>query len=427
MKRYIQGGISIYSMTLTSDGGKSVDITNLFVEMSIYEDIFSNGISGHVKLVDSFHLPETLPIIAEETLTVSFNSNKDSKWQFTKSFRINRIEKYTVDENENLSTYVLQFVSPMFELNQKLRLNMSFGSEQKGMLASDIVTEVATKHMGIPAKELKVEKSRFDRHVICGNWTPYQLFNFLARTDILDAGAVENNKMSSFLFFEDRDGFKFVSIASMVENKLHSGEDLFEAINFRPKPDQNKSKTMLTTENQVLSYDIVSWQDSLDNTISGLHSSRNIYHDIINKTITVSDLLYKDAFNQMTHVDDKLAYPLESNRKTMPKESTLVLPSEYHYANDLKLTRKWKQERNIAIQELKNYNIVAVVNGSTRYKVGMVVDCHNIHSTRRKPNDTNYDYENLNGKYVVTKIRHDFTKHKYVQALNLAKGSMKRI
>jgi len=85
-----QNDINIISIKMKSSGGKEVDLRYLFEYISIFEDIYSNGMSGYIKMRDSYNLPETFPIIGEETVFIKFTShkamNRETVFQKTSKF-----------------------------------------------------------------------------------------------------------------------------------------------------------------------------------------------------------------------------------------------------------------------------------------------------------------------------------------------------
>jgi len=424
-KLQYQGSIKVVAVRLTSDGGQSVDISKLFQTASIYEDIFANSMSGHITMTETFNLPEVVPIIGEETIEFEFKSYKShANRTFKKAFRVTKVSNYVIDKNNSMVSYTIDFISSEFEKNQKLRLNRSFGSEKTPMLASDIVSEVCDKMLGIPKFKLTSDTTKFPRNIVCSNWSPFQLFNHLAETDIVDPASQVVNKASTYLFYEDRTGFKFIPIAKLMEDRLHDS-DTMRVLSFDPVLKTN-TLDVQTPENQVIDFHIEKFANNLDNTMNGMYSNRYVYHDIINKTLTESIVDYSNVFDAMSHPDGKRSYSLRTYRTQNTKESTLLLPAEYHYGNDLSGTRKWKQERRIALQEFKNYNLVVTVSGSTRFKLGSILDCK-LPSPRKKSDGTTDNYAQLSGKYLATKIRHDFSMNHYYQTMNLSKGSQRKI
>ena len=55
----------------------SYDLIPHCEELNIYENIFSNAVTGHITLVDTVNLPFILPIIGEETINCQIRMEGD--------------------------------------------------------------------------------------------------------------------------------------------------------------------------------------------------------------------------------------------------------------------------------------------------------------------------------------------------------------
>ncbi|MCH2405412.1 MAG: hypothetical protein MK200_04390, partial [Nitrosopumilus sp.] len=68
------GDFEVQSIFLTSpsfkDPEKIVDLSSVWTEINLYEDIYSPAVSGDVTLVTSGGFVEGIPIIGEETLEI---------------------------------------------------------------------------------------------------------------------------------------------------------------------------------------------------------------------------------------------------------------------------------------------------------------------------------------------------------------------
>jgi len=409
---------------MKSSGGKEVDLQYLFEYISIFEDIYSNGMSGYIKMRDSYNLPETFPIIGEETVFIKFTSHKamNRETVFQKTFKIHKIDDWSLSTNEEYASYIIHFVSEPFYNNLTLRLNRSFGSEMKPTKSSDIVTNVCENMLGI--KNIRVEKTRFDRNVICTNWTPFQLFNFLGESDISSLKSEVTDKESTFLFFEDRYGYNFVSFASLIEDKFVGKSNIKHLFFDNDHQPSNSSKQY--DVRQVLDFKIVETASQMKNTSSGMFNNRFFYHDIINKTLTESSFNYDNEFDKMSNIDSRQSYPLKTHRKIEKKESTSFLPGEYSYKYDTKSNRPWRQISKSRLAMFENFIIQAEVTGSSSHRLGNVVEC-SVPSSRKNPNGETMRYEQMSGKYLISKIRHVIDNRGYTQVLELRKGSQHKV
>ncbi|MDX8383194.1 MAG: hypothetical protein R8M45_03865 [Ghiorsea sp.] len=423
------GGINLLDVTLTSDGGKSVDLRDVYYSISIFEDIFSHGMSGHIILKESYNLPEVFPIICEETLTIGFNTQIKPKKEtsFTKSFRITSVENFSLSENGHECTYLLNFTTQESIANMGIKISRSYGD--KPATSSDIVREVCTGILNIDPKLLQVEKSRFERDIVVPNLSPFELFRYLGNTDILDSSSENFDKESTFLFFEDKVGFKFVALTTLLEGKLHKTQyvtDLESKQVSMTQRDQGASKKVIS-ENQVLSYIQTKSNRNMMNMSKGLFANKFICHDIIHKTIIESSYDYNTEFTGMSHVEpQKSAYMLKNKATHTPDENISILPYEGYYKKFVEDT-PWRQKMISRLTELNNHVIEATVNGNSSTQLGSIVNW-DIPSLTEEASGDKKNNKLLSGKWLVSKIRHviNADDEGYQQILELRKGCWRK-
>jgi len=405
-------------------GDKKIDLRFLFSELVFFEDIYANTMSGYIKIIDSHNLPETFPIIGEEMLTVKFKTTKKSI--FEKTFKIYKCEDYAFNNTKRFVTYKLFFASEQFLTNQTKRLNRSFGSEKEGIRASEIVDTICQKMLDIPAENLKIEKTRFGRHLICPNWTPFQTINYLAVTDLLDGNSDTNDKNSTFLFYEDKEGFKFVSWSTIIEDRLHKNK-VIESLTLT---DKTKFSDVVSERSvdprQILSFVMPTCFDQISNTSKGLFANRYIYHDIIKKEQFTLEWNYDSDFENISLIEGDSASKLHGLRKFDTKEATVIQPGEYHYEHDKDTSVPWKQIHRSRIQQFDNYVIYAEVVGNTGHVLANIINL-DIPSTNRTESGILRMNRHLSGKFLVSKIKHVITADKYTQILELRKGCLRKV
>jgi len=403
-----QNQVNLSKIELVSFTGKVVDLSNIMVGIDIFEDIFSNGMSGTAILVDSYSLIETLPIhlCGKEILRVEFTTENSLKRR-SKEFTVTGISDIVYDDNRALTSYSLHFTSVPFAMNLTKRLNMSFGSEVKQIYSSDVVQTVCDKMLGIKPSYMTIEKSKFPRNFVATNWTPFQMINHLAESD------VSNATETSFLFYEDFEGFKFVSLNSIMDGRVSKSgiNSLFFGIQ------NDASKTAVA---QVIKYNIVDLPDILKDTRNGVHQNKFVYHDMLNKT--TQEKIYVESSDKSSTIDTPY---IPSNNST-PKDAVFLLPAEGEFAFDFATKTPWRQERHAKINRMKQYSVVAQVSGNMKLRVGSRIHC-DIPSTRKKADGNKDTIHALSGNYLITQIRHSMNKNKYIQTVRLSREYQRKI
>ena len=123
----------------------------MFVELSIFEDLYSNVLRGSITLRDSGGNLESLPIIGEETLVINAHTtgaddlspSLSGKSQVIDNvFRVVSISNIT-EEKDRVKVYTLNFISPEYVENLSKKVQRSFpNSGGQGMSISDMIFKI---------------------------------------------------------------------------------------------------------------------------------------------------------------------------------------------------------------------------------------------------------------------------------------------
>jgi len=99
------GEINVTTLKIISSTGVHIDVSAMVGDITIYEDIFSNTMSGHIILQDSLDLISTLPLIGQEQLILELQTPTLTQ-KFSKTFYIYKLQNRTIWQSpENLSRW----------------------------------------------------------------------------------------------------------------------------------------------------------------------------------------------------------------------------------------------------------------------------------------------------------------------------------
>ena len=104
------GDISIEDLYLISGTGTYLFVLDYLVELNIYEDIFSNFLTGSIMLSDSANIIKSLPIIGEEYLMVKITT-PSFPTSIHKTFRVYAVTNRNIVTDNGTQTYILHFCS----------------------------------------------------------------------------------------------------------------------------------------------------------------------------------------------------------------------------------------------------------------------------------------------------------------------------
>lgn len=103
------GEINVESITLVSSVGSKIDLKAIAAELCIYEDIFSNTMSGHVMIEDANDLLNSMPLTGEELLEIEVWTPTLTN-KIKKVFYVYKLQNRT--SKKRVQTYMLNFCSP---------------------------------------------------------------------------------------------------------------------------------------------------------------------------------------------------------------------------------------------------------------------------------------------------------------------------
>ncbi len=315
----VHGDFTLYEVSIHSPSnfGKPLHLNHesVFVELDIYEDLFSNVLKGTFTFVDTQGWAEQIPLIGDETLVVSYSTPGSGGTQVdtqsqdldsqTASEEVTRqrfkvYDCVEVGTGDRTKIYQLSLVSEEYMFSKKMKVSkgykgIKFGAPVKGKdrsIVGDIMKKLnkESEHLN---KELYIEETSSPQNVIIPNWTPFQAINFCASRSLsADIEPMEQDEGSNnppptarpigslFVFYEKfGTGFFYESIESMIlKQKAKGNLPLYQ---YRPKLAQNTSTSSALQYFSVDKFEITSSFKTLENLGHGMFGSRLIAYDPI--------------------------------------------------------------------------------------------------------------------------------------------------
>ena len=211
------------------------DVKNIMVELSYNEDIFTSTASGYLMMVDSTGYIEKLQLNGNEFIRMTFGKVNDTTNIIDKIFRVFKVAKRDPENEGNTETYSLYFCSEELILSEQYKISKSYKAKD---ITSNI-KNILKEYLKVPDKKLATFEQTFGVYdFIIPNLKPLDAINWMttyARPDATKLGA-------DMLFFEDKFGYNFRSIQSLI------GQQIYNVYSFNPK---NLNQTI--TQNPILS------------------------------------------------------------------------------------------------------------------------------------------------------------------------------
>ena len=336
-KPLVYGDFTLYEISITSPSrlGEPLHLNHesMFIELDIYEDLFSNVLKGEFTFKDTQGWAETIPLIGDETLVVSYSTpggegtqvnsqsqdiktHTASEETFSQRFKV--YDCVEIGTGEKLKIYQLSLISEEYVFSKKMKISKGYKNASYSYMAKDIMKEL-NKENTHSNKNIFVEQTLSHQNVIIPNWTPFQAINFLASRSLsADSEPIEQEEGgdnptptarpigSYFVFYEKfGTGFFYESIESMILKQKSKGN--IPLYQYRPKLTDNAVFSSLIQYFTVEQFDVVNSFKSLENLGRGVFGSRLIAYDPIR--MKYEDVKYdyyektKDDVNE-THDQD---------------------------------------------------------------------------------------------------------------------------
>lgn len=368
--------------------------SNALVEMNIYEDMYSMGLTGSITILDNGGYFEDFPICGDEELLVRFKPAEEFPGPFfDKKFVVYKCEPFTTVKGSRTRSYTLLFASKILVKNTQIKIRRSWKEKKE----SEIVTDICTNLLGI---DVEVEETRYQRDIVIPAWRPFYTINYLAGSCVRSRGYPASN----YLFFENARGFHFKSIDSLIENEPSVEIDFHVS--------RASVKREITKIWNASDYRIVQTFDALKQAANGMYAHRFQGLDIIKKQIKNFDYIYNGEFSGQVHVDPGGA-KLRENHSSALDQRISYGPFQKKYNSEH--ADDWMKRRMPMMEEFGSWMIECSTEGNTNVSVG---DKVRFNLTSNK-SDNDEDDKRLSGNYLVTKILHtvNYKEHNMVAAI----------
>ena len=400
---------------------RTLDITDFVDSFNLFEDIFTNTLTGNMSIGDTGNLISNFPIVGHEEIHITMGTPNIERVQ-TKKFRIYKVTDVN-NQNVGLRRYTIHLLSNEFFMNLKSAVSRSFPKSTTSSIAEKIFrTDLESD------KDFDIEETQNVYDIVIPNWKPFDAMNWLAKRSM-----AENRDGANYMFYETRDGFHFRSLESLVE------EESVGVYRRRPSDvaEGNPDEEQYRNVNQI---EIVNAFDMVANIPNGMYANRLVIHDMIKRKSEILDYDYSKEYDKMIHVEDNKKtnnWRLSDTQNMSGQGSSMLVHESADELTSRPLSKqtlvsrfddtntyyeKTLQNRISQMQQLNNIKLNITISGDTTRKVGDVLDLEipsvETHVDGTVPMDKLY-----NGRYLVTALRHKIDSASHLMVMEVVKDS----
>ena len=402
MTAYNPGDIQVTELTI-----KGTDFKESFVSFDVYESIFAPGIIANITINDANDFIGNAKLAGGEDVNLTFQNpgGKQAEYKFV----VNGVKDSSSPPGQKSKSYVIECVSKeAFEARSKY-ISKKYDNKQYDAMVKNIFEEFLKSQ-----KKLDVEETKgLVKHVI-PNQKPYHAIDMIRRRSISP-----ENKSSSYVFFENRDGFFFKTIEQIFKDKnivktlvqdAAAGSDFFGA-----------------KGNNILSVQIPK-QSGMSETIAAGNMNQD-YRKFNFQTLTYKSTNVKNPDKGTSKGGSGERVPSSVKDKYGDQPSKIsVTPTNNHrdlgQGSNPNIAEQTPAQRAYA-ESLASSTIKLKAIGDTDLKAGVMITA-NLLDKQQDTTAPGLD-KALSGDFVISALRHMVsppgTRPRYTCVMEIVKGS----
>ena len=387
------------------NGSARQDFKLLAGEFSYYEDLFVPAVSATVVLTDASGFLNGFPFVGDEDLRLEF---KTRGFDYIQGIDVN-LRSFKVGTKARIAERAVSY--PVY-FTTKTAINDP-KTEVVGFYEGkidDIVRSISTLNQFELPFAIEGTDGLY-KYVGTGD-TVFETIHKLRR----EALSLTEYKSSAFVFFQDRFGYKFISLNSLFAQTPREGNDYYFAKANTKLPDSVTPFQIISSLEQIKSNDII------DGMRNGLYGNELLAVDPLRKATVKKEFDYfGDGFKRTApHVTDFRIQPNESlARNSQKAHSNYIIsdlqdtsPRTYIQNNSSEDTRflrskhKYLELQKSIYEQIQSFAIRITIPGNSSLRVGDVINIFMPEASGVTEDLSQFD-KYLHGKYLISSARHD--------------------
>ena len=406
------GDVTIDKVKIITAKGFYQDVGAQVINIQFYEDLFAPFITGSLILKDSLDLVNLFPFIGEEYLELEISTPTLDKNNIKGKYYIYKMTNREMVGDKSV-VYQLHFISVEAVVDLNKKTSRVFGDK----ISKLIEPFIKDKTFGLESdKKVFIEETLNNTKYISNYWTPIENIMYLADT------AINTNRSPSYVFFENRDGFYFISLEKLYTAGVFQ-DFVYDKYTRDDRAGGGSVRNPEKDFKRILEISIPTAFDYMDRIRSGMLSSRQVSYDVTKKTYTAKNYNMFQRFEQQKHLNK---YPINSDRSIFRAASRIInYPKNFGNFNGFgDVTNAKSNQERISLLKLAEANKINItVPGRCDYTVGQKIklDLKRIEPLSKKDGDTTDKM--FSGNYIIAAINHYVDREKHECYMEIIKES----
>lgn len=417
------GDINVAKVEITSlISNKKFNVANQLITIQIFEDMFSPFISGSLIFKESLDFASNFPFVGEEVIDLKLFTPTLDKSKPKTGVIEGRFYIYKMADREQIAerntVYQLHFIAieAIADINTKI-------SKGYDGLISDIAKTLLKGEDELSSdKEVLIEETSNKVKFVSNFWSPIRNMNYLLKH------AQNKNKSPTYVFYESRYGYNFVSLDTLNAQEpiqYFLNNDSTDSIS----PSGGSKRNFENDYRRIVEINIPVTHDYMDRVTHGAYGSTMLFMDLAKKEyFNLKHSFLKDwgKEGEETRLNK---YPVTSNKVYTTYRASMYndvmengLFTDYDDVSDVRV----RQKRVSRLKQAEAYKINITVAGRTDYTVGQKVNVKSYKAEPIKGSDNDEDILDniISGNYLIATINHVIDREKHECHMQLIKDSL---
>lgn len=410
------GDVIIEDIRLVSFSGFEIDLRQMLAAFNIYEDIYSNGLSGYILIVDSLNLAKNVPIIGQEEIHLSIKTPGVDPVVRKIRLKVFKVSSQVSGQDGQVTTVLkLELTSPIVFMSNTMKLNRSL----KALPFSDMVTSIYSDLVKIDRQlpQLYVEETAGKSSMVIPYWSPLYAINWMSYRST----SKTDTMASDFLFYQTLDGHHFKSLSSL---KKRSPVCTYKNIPAGSRDDKTGERLIERDLRTIMEHTIADVHDTLRRTSMGMYSSTQLVHEVTTKSYYTNNYSYRNTFNKISHLNENRIITYDNNLQDMPTSYMKYHPKSHFSFRGVEDANFVDRSllRQAQLNLMNAFTMSIRVFGDTTIRVGDVINVEFTSSENRAKTGEETD-RYLSGKYMIVSICHDYKEGIHEMLMTIARDS----
>lgn len=379
----------IKALYLLTSTGQAINLIGVMLELNLYESLFNACMTGDLLVGDAGDMISSLQLHGNEFLSVKIDKPSLNK-SLQKTFRIYKIANRSIGANA-LQNYTFYFCSEELFLSTQYQVSKSY----KGLPITSMVKDILQNKLGVADKKLGAfSQSIGNFDLIVPKMQPLQAIEWLTPKAYTNNGNL-------FFFFENRDGYNFVSYEDLL--KIQPYGQYSRAM----KVDNDPAKNIRGYNH----FQVIEDFDVVKATRMGAYSATLISVDIVNRSRAATNLTWANPNRALLNSDlpindlkNRFGHTLTDPKEAMMK---FIISSDSDPTFNPAQFENWVPQTISRLGQLGAFKAIMIIPGDILVKSGMIVVV-NIPKMEIQQKAAPTQDPQRSGSFLVTKVHHNF-------------------